>query len=245
MGRPDLEALLVVQAHDLALDRLEHRRVNLAERGAIAEVMSELVGLNLAEGISRIGRQALARSQAALEAEAEALGARVAQIEGRLYGGSVSAPRELSAMAAEAESLRQQRSVLEDRVLEAMAEAEPMDAQLDGLASRRRDLEAEQGRLLDQLGSAELVIEAEVAVERGARQELAGGLPEALRLRYEDLRARLGGIGAARVDKGTCGGCHLALAAVELERLRRLGPEELVTCEQCGRILVPPAREAS
>jgi predicted nucleic acid-binding Zn-ribbon protein len=67
---------------------------------------------------------------------------------------------------------------------------------------------------------------------------LAAKLPDDLTQRYEKLRDRLGGVGAARLEHGACGGCHLALPAVELDHIRRAPPEAIIICEQCGRILV-------
>ena len=55
---------------------------------------------------------------------------------------------------------------------------------------------------------------------------------------YERLRARLGGIGAARLEHGTCMGCRMKLPATELDRIKHQSPDELVHCDQCGRILV-------
>ena len=69
----------------------------------------------------------------------------------------------------------------------------------------------------------------------------AARLPEALASRYETLRSRLAGIGAARIVDGRCGGCHLSLPSVELDRIKHLAPDAVVTCDQCGRILVRPS----
>ena len=64
-------------------------------------------------------------------------------------------------------------------------------------------------------------------------------MPTALSDRYETLRARLKGTGAARLIRSHCDGCHLELSSVEVETIRALPPGEVATCEQCGRILVP------
>ena len=61
----------------------------------------------------------------------------------------------------------------------------------------------------------------------------------ALAARYETLRARLKGTGAARLIGTRCDGCHLELSSGEVEKIRALPPGEVATCEQCGRILVP------
>jgi predicted nucleic acid-binding Zn-ribbon protein len=48
----------------------------------------------------------------------------------------------------------------------------------------------------------------------------------------------MGGVGAARLVGDHCDGCHLVLSSVEIERIRRLPPDELTTCPECDRILV-------
>jgi predicted nucleic acid-binding Zn-ribbon protein len=45
-------------------------------------------------------------------------------------------------------------------------------------------------------------------------------------------------VAVARLVGNHCDGCHLTLPAMELDRIRHLPEDELVTCEQCGRILV-------
>jgi predicted nucleic acid-binding Zn-ribbon protein len=82
-------------------------------------------------------------------------------------------------------------------------------------------------------------IDAALGEAVGARATEASLLPTALADRYEALRARLKGTGAARLVGSHCDGCHLELSSVEVEKIRALPPGEVATCEQCGRILVP------
>jgi predicted nucleic acid-binding Zn-ribbon protein len=63
-------------------------------------------------------------------------------------------------------------------------------------------------------------------------------VPADLTRLYDDLRRKLGGVGAARLVNGRCSGCHLTLPATELDRIRREPPEALIRCDQCGRVLV-------
>ena len=54
-----------------------------------------------------------------------------------------------------------------------------------------------------------------------------------------DVSARgLGGVAVAKLEGNSCRGCHLQLSAVEVGRIRKLDPDVLVHCEECGRILV-------
>ena len=42
----------------------------------------------------------------------------------------------------------------------------------------------------------------------------------------------------ARLVGTNCGGCHLTLSAVELDRIRHQPGDAVVLCEECGRLLV-------
>jgi predicted nucleic acid-binding Zn-ribbon protein len=88
------------------------------------------------------------------------------------------------------------------------------------------------------IAAAGTAMGAEVSALQLARGVAATEVPADLMERYETLRAHLGGTGAARLIGNRCDGCHLELASVEVERVRRLPPDALVTCDQCGRILV-------
>jgi len=233
-----LDTLLQVQERDIALDRLQHRRQALPERQELARLDAALEALGRRRAEVGAVRQELSTRQEGLEAEVEAMVRRVGEIEGRLYGGQVSASRELSAMAGEVEHLQSLRSDREDQVLALMEEIEPLDADLASLDRERGRLEAERAEVLEAIRRAEEAIGAEEAEERRARRALAASIPADLMGQYERLRAKLGGVGAARLVNGSCTGCHLSLPASERERIRHLPPEEVVTCEQCGRILV-------
>ncbi len=233
-----LDDLLRVQEHDTAIDRLRHRRATLPERDELSRLEQELTELERALGDVAGERDDVARRQKRLEDELAAVEAKIAEMEKRLYSGAVVIPRELQAMQAEVDSLRRRRSGLEDAVLDAMTEREPLDAEVSRLDAERRRLDAEGARLRAVIAEAEAALDAELARETSARDEAASGLPDDLAALYEQLRARLGGVGAARLVNGRCAGCHLTLPATELDRIRREPPDALIRCEQCGRLLV-------
>lgn len=237
-GLGALDALLGVQERDVALDRLAHRRATLPERASLSGAEAELAVLD--ERRAEVGARGeeLGRRQQGREADVAATEQRIRDIERRLYGGEVSASRELAAMAEEVDHLRQRQSTLEDEALALMVEAEPVDAELARLDAERERLEGRRVEAAAALARAEEVIDAEAGGERSARDRLAAGIPAALLEQYERLRGRLDGVGAARLVNGSCTGCHLALPASERDRIRHLPPDAVVTCDQCGRILV-------
>jgi predicted nucleic acid-binding Zn-ribbon protein len=232
--------LLRVQEHDTAVDRLRHRRRNLPESAELSAVEEALVALEAALADATSRGEGAARHQQRLEDDLASTETRIGDLERRMYSGVVSAPRELQAMQADLESLRRRRATLEDAVLEAMAEREPIDLEVGALEGERERLDGEGARLRAAVAEAEAAIDAELAEEAGRRAEAAAGLPADLTARYERLRERLDGIGAAPLVGGRCGGCHLSLPATEVDRIRREPPDALVSCDQCGRILVRP-----
>jgi len=52
------------------------------------------------------------------------------------------------------------------------------------------------------------------------------------------VRASAHGVGAALLVGNKCDGCHLAINAIELERIKGLEVDEIIRCEECRRILV-------
>jgi predicted nucleic acid-binding Zn-ribbon protein len=230
--------LLRVQEHDTAVDQLRHRRANLPELAELARAEADLAALErtLADVTGR--RDEVARRQKALEDELAAVESKVAEVNAQMYSGTVTIPRELQAMQAEVDALKRRCSALEDSVLEAMTEREPLDEEVASLTARRAEHDTTGGRLRAAIAEAQAAIDAELAREQAARQEAAAGLPASLATLYEQLRARLGGIGAARLVGNRCGGCHLTLPATEVDRIRREPPDALIRCDQCSRILV-------
>lgn len=230
--------LLVVQEHDTTVEQLRHGRATLPERARLEAVGERLAALEATAAEIGSRRDEVARQQQKLEDELASLEEKLVMLEKRMYSGTVTAPRELQAMQADGEGLRRRQSSLEDQVLETMDEREPLDASLNQLDADRRALDEEAGALRAEIAEAESAIDVELASEEAARADAISSIPADLLTLYEQLRTRLGGIGAARLVRGSCSGCHLALPATEVDRIKREPPDVVIRCDQCGRILV-------
>ena len=229
---------MAVQDHDTAVDRLNHRRRAMPERVTLAGVEEDLSKLEavLAEVSAR--HDVARRMQKGREDELSAVEGRMAELDKRMYSGTVTIPRELQAMQADMESLRRRMGELEETVLEAIIESDGIADELAVLKSRQAGLDERASALRAAIAEAEVVIDEELGREAAARREAAAALPDELSRLYEQLRAKLDGVGAAPLANGRCGGCHLTLPSTELDRIRREPADALVRCEQCGRILV-------
>lgn len=231
------DVLLAVQEHDTTADQIAHRRRTLPARGELEQAMARVTGVEARAAEMEASRTELARGQQRLEDEISLLRDKAKQHDTQLYSGTIANPRDLQALQDEIAALRRRISQLEDQELEVMEQIEPLEAELARLAQERQDVDTEAERLRAAIAEQEVALDAELAGVRAARDEAAAQVEPALLEEYEDLRPRLGGIAIARLVGGSCGGCHLALSAMEVDRIRHLAPEEPARCEECGRLL--------
>lgn len=231
------DALLAVQEHDTTIDQLTHRRRTLPARAELDAAMAELAKLEQRAGEVDVKRQELARSQQRLEDEITSIGDKATQHDKTLYSGTISNPRELQAMQDEIASLKRRISQLEDQELELMEQIEPLDADLARFAEERAALDATATALRAQIAEDEVAIDGQLAAVRSERDTLVADVEPELMAEYDRVRPHSGGIAIARLVGGSCGGCHLALSAVEVDRIKKLPPEAPVHCEECGRLL--------
>jgi predicted nucleic acid-binding Zn-ribbon protein len=232
------EALLALQQLDTTADQLRHRREHLPERAELVARHQELAALERSSVDVQAQRDQLAIAEKELEDAIAAVRAKAAADDKALYGGTVSAIKDLRALQDEIESLGRRQLELEDRELEIMEQAEPMDAELARIAQARADADAAAIGLVARIAELEVEIDGELEAVAAQRGEAAAPVAPELLSEYESLRKPLRGIAVARLIGTRCDGCHLTLSAVDVDRIRHEPPDALVHCSECGRILV-------
>ena len=233
----DLEHLLELQANDTTADQLRHRRANLPERTEITRLESVIAQRRGALAEPNAQRAALGRDQKRLEDEIATITTKIASVDSQLYGSSMTSPKEAQALQADLESLKRRQSTLEDEVLELMEQIEPLDAQIDGEDAAIAEIDAEIERVRATMAEHELEVDAEAAAVAAARGALVEGVPSELLAEYERLRPLHGGVAVARLSGPTCLGCHISLAAAEVDQLRRQPADAIIHCPDCGCLL--------
>ena len=238
MSQTDFDALLALQDLDTHIDQEVHRKVQLPERAELAELERLIGQAQAGRSVVAVALAEVATRQEAAERELKVTEDRVVQVNRRLYGGTVTASRELQAMSEDVDGLKKRASELEDKALGLMEEREPFDTEVASLDAKLAELTGRQRDALERLGVAESEVDASIASLTSQRPGAVAAVPQALLTPYDRLRSRLGGVAVARLVGGRCDGCHLSLPAMELDRIRHQSAGSLETCEQCGRILV-------
>jgi uncharacterized protein len=234
----DQRALLELQRHESAVDRLTARRGTLPEDARLAELAEALVVVDQLAAERGGSLAVVQRAQARLEDEIDMVTGKARSEEDRAASGRVTSPKELTAIQEEVAALKRRQVALEDNLLEQMEQRENLEAEQAELAGRREAITAEQAEVTKARDSALAEIDQELAIEQAALAAVAPRVGEELRRLYDQIRRRQGGVGAAALVGATCQGCRVSMSAVELAAIRKLPADTVKRCENCRRILV-------
>jgi predicted nucleic acid-binding Zn-ribbon protein len=233
-----LEQLLSIQEHDTGLEQLRHRREHLPEQAELTGIAERESSVATRRSEIDVRHEELSRDQKRHEDEIASIEAKIAEVDRQLYGGTVSAPRELQALQDEIAALRRRADDLETELLEILTDREPVDDTIAALDAEAATLADQRADAESRLAAAQAAVDVEIAAEDDARRAAAESVPPERLAEYEALRSRLGGIAIARLVGTSCGACHLSLSAVDIDRIRKMSVDEPATCEECGRMLV-------
>ncbi|MDT0447329.1 zinc ribbon domain-containing protein [Streptomyces johnsoniae] len=230
--------LLDVQALDVRLTQLAHRRDKLPEHAEIRSLDAELAQQRDLLVAAQTEESDTAREQTKAEQDVDQVRQRAARDQQRLDSGKVTSPKDLESLQSEITSLARRQDDLETIVLEIMerheaaqARAKELSAALEGLETKAADAAARRDAALRE-------IDAEADSVRTERAEAATAIPADLLKLYEKLREQQGGVGAAQLYQRRCEGCRLELNITEVNEVRAAAPDAVVRCENCRRILV-------
>lgn len=232
-----LAQLLVIQAHDSEIDRLSRLKTELPEHGLIAELDRSLIEINERRSGEVAQRHVLEREQSELEDQVGLVQDRHAQEETRMYSGSVTSVKDLQLIQEELVVLNRRKGDLENEILELMERIDPWNERIEQADSEIDQIMDRRKVAVVALEASTVEIDGQIDEQRQQRAGSAEQISPKLLEQYEAIRADMGGVGAARLINKTCDGCHLQLAAVDYDRIRK-EPIETVTLCVCGRILV-------
>jgi predicted nucleic acid-binding Zn-ribbon protein len=236
----DQQRLLDLAAEDVALTQLAHRRHTLPEVAAVEA--AEEAERQLAVELVRAETEArdLAREVKRLEADVDVVRQRSTRDQQRIDTGSLPA-KEVTALQHELESLARRQGDLEDQELELMERQETADAALRAGQEGQEKATADRERAVQLRDDALADIAEATGRHEAARKEVAAALPAPLLSLYDRIRTQTGTTGAALLKARQCQGCRIELNGRELAAVRNADADEVVRCENCGRVLVRTA----
>ncbi|MFF3027863.1 zinc ribbon domain-containing protein [Microbacterium sp. NPDC057944] len=144
--------------------------------------------------------------------------------------------KEAQALEHELDSLARRQSNLEDAELDVMGRVEEADA---AVAAQQALLDATtaEGSALTAQAKADVAAATELGEQLARdRAAITEQIPAALLADY--ARRAANSAGAALLTRGTCEGCRILLPGTDLNDIRRASEDAVVSCPECGCILV-------
>lgn len=235
--RESLRPLLDLQRVDSGIDRLTQRRADLPEQRELDDLLSSRTGLAASHAERTAALDEVAKQQARLEGEVAMLEEKITKESGRLYGGDISNPKELSSIQAELDALRRRKSHVEDQLLDVLEHREAVEGEAGAFSAQLDALDAQIADAAQRRDAASVEIEKELSELAARREETRPKIPEEVLELYEDLRSRKEGVGVAALESGTCRGCNVSLSPLAIDEIKHSG-DPIPRCENCRRILV-------
>lgn len=229
--------LLTVQDLDTKLAQTRHRLANLPARQELDAVTAEAASLEQTRVEAATAVTDLRREVTKAEDDVVAVRARADRDDKRMLSAGL-APKELQALQSELEVLAKRQADLEDIELDAMQRLEDAEAEATRVAVQIDAVAATLTEVKARLHHEAADIDAEIVSLTAGRAKTVAGLDEGLLALYEKLRATHGGTGAAALQHGACQGCNMSLNPADLAHIEAAPADDIVRCEECGRILV-------
>jgi len=226
-----IEKLLVLQDRDRKIHRVQQELAQIAPERETLRARATATQTQLDAAKNRVKHIESERKRLELEVESKKT-----QIE--KYANQQLQTRkneEYKALAHEIETCKGDIMKIEDSEIVLMEQTEAAlkeVARANGEANEAKKL-AES--LIAELGQREENFKKELAELQQGRVELAAGVDESTRNRYERLMKSKGDNVVVGVQHGVCGGCHMKLQQQLIVSVQ--SQKEIVTCTTCGRIL--------
>jgi predicted nucleic acid-binding Zn-ribbon protein len=230
--------LLDLQTVDTTLAQLHHRRQTLPHHAAIAKLQAERAALasDLVAAETAISDLELEQSKA--ETDLEPVRERLVRNQARIANGTVADPKALSSMLEEVSHLKKRINDLEDAELEVMEQLETALNTRETLRGRIAQVDDELTATIAERDRQLAALDAEMNGLRAERAEIVLLIPGDLLALYDKIGTNHGGVGAAELRQRRCTGCQLEINAADLRAFRMAAEDEVLRCEECGRILI-------
>jgi uncharacterized protein len=238
--KAELQELVALQKLDTTIRTLQKELEAIPQRRA--EVESEFDQRAFEIRALETSRDEARHTRARVESEISEQKTRVERAERNLM--SSKKPEEYTAAIREADAARKQISALETQVLEQMEIFDKAENSLKERADEIASLNTDREARLKTFDDSTKAQSDQLQISIGERDRIFNALPKQLSAQYKRISARIrNGIAVAEARNGSCTACFMALRPQAMSQVRR--GEELVTCDNCNRILYYAATDTA
>jgi hypothetical protein len=227
----DIEQVTRLQSLDLKIAELEREVATLPKH--IAQIEKTLDSHIRRLEADRAALAANQKERKRLEDDAKVELLKISKLKDQMLGAKTN--EQYRAFQHEITFCEDAIRKAEDRILDLMGEAEPLDINVKkaeaALKEEKQLVEGEKTRARE----CTAVDQKQLEQLRAERKSLVAGLKPQTYTAYERIRKKWHGMVVAEASDGRCGACQIVLRPQFYQDLRH--SEELMFCESCGRIL--------
>ncbi|MBN1565462.1 MAG: hypothetical protein JXA10_16570 [Anaerolineae bacterium] len=172
-----------------------------------------------------------------LNLEIQTVSTQAKQFSDRLYGGSVSNPKELEDLQHKIDERKRRRATLEDNLLETMITVEELQAALSQANDHLTAVEATWNTEYAALSDESKRLKHELKVLKTEREAAEPEVNAANLELYQTLRAQKRGQAVAVLQGEACSVCRVGQTSNIVQQVRQ-SKDDIIYCSSCGRILV-------
>ena len=227
----ELEQLLVLQDRQQKIRQFENeiRTLPLQRRNLEAQLAASIAGV---ETLKQKGRQ-LEIDRKKLELDVGTRTETISRLRTQQY--ETRKNDEFQAMGHEIERYENEIRKIEDEELELMEQAEKTKNQLEGEEKKAAATKESISRQMKDLEEKSRTLETRLQEVTAQRAELAAKIDEDLLNRFDRLFTSKGDAAVVALEHEVCTGCHMKVTTATSMHVK--AGKEIVSCEQCGRIL--------
>jgi predicted nucleic acid-binding Zn-ribbon protein len=232
---PELEQLLILQDRQQKIRQIENeiRTVPLQRQNLETQLADSAAAV---EALKQRGRQ-LEVDRKKLELDVGTRQESVNRLKTQQY--QTRKNDEFQALGHEIERYEKEISKIEDDELELMDQADKLKLQLTAEEKKAATAKDSISRQLVDLGEKSKTLESRLEGLSKERAELATKIDEDLLNRFDRLFKSKGDAAIVALEHEVCTGCHMKVTTATAMRAK--AGKEIVSCEQCGRILYDAA----
>jgi len=175
-----------------------------------------------------------------LEQQATTLRNRRSEIAKKLSTSTAGA-RELEALTTEVAHLGASIDDLETAELEILETLEPLDESFHEIGRAAKVATERRTELVAMVVAAQSQLDDEIERALAPRVAALSELPASVADLYERILQRVHDVAAVDLINGKCGGCKIAVVALDLGRWKSATPDSPSSCPECSRLWIGPA----
>lgn len=229
--QPELEQLLILQDREQKIKKIRAEVKSIPLQRAQLEGQLAAGAANLETVRARAREVEVHRKKLELDA-----GTRLESVNRlKMQQYETRKNDEFRAMGNEIERYEKEIREIEDQELELMDQVDKL--KLEVAAEGKKELAARESvaRQVADLEAKAKTLEARMEELSRDRVEIASRINEDIIDRFERLFASKGDAAVVALEHEVCTGCHMKITAQTAHRVK--SGREIVSCEQCGRIL--------